>query len=202
MKKILRSNFFIKKAFQGKLILGYFLFVIFGCLFLIFLFSLFSADTLSIIYRNNDLQLGQTSIMLLKKIIAAHWAAISFGLVILFIAAMLVTHRIAGPMYRFEKVLDNMLAKDLSDKIQLRRKDEGKELANKINFFNTDLSRTLKQITCQSKALEEIISKAKEQLRSLPPDAQDDLRWLYWSMEDKNKKINALSGAYKLKDEA
>ncbi len=115
---------------------------------------------------------------------------------------MFVTHRIAGPMYRFEKALDSMLQKNLGDTVHLRPKDEGKELADKINSFNTDMSRTLKNIKKQTEAFEEILGKAKIQLKNLPPEVQDDLRWLYWSMEDKNKKIAALCTSYKLKDEA
>lgn len=61
-----RRNFFINKNFQGKLIFAAFLLVSGGCLFFIFLFALFSADTLTLSYSNHDLQLGQTPVMLLK----------------------------------------------------------------------------------------------------------------------------------------
>lgn len=71
VKQHKRRNFFIKKDFQGKLILGYFLFVTGGCLFFMILLGAFSADTLTISYNNNELQLGQTPVILLKEILAA-----------------------------------------------------------------------------------------------------------------------------------
>jgi len=117
------------------LILSYFLFVTGGCLFFIVLLGAFSADTLTISYSNHDLQFGQTPVILLKKILAAHWVFIASGAIFTIIGAMLITHRIAGPIFRFEKTLDKMLHKDLSDNIALRTKDEGKELAKKINDF-------------------------------------------------------------------
>ncbi len=46
-----------------------------------------------------------------------------------------------------------MLHKDLSDDITLRTKDEGKELAKKINEFNRDLSTTFKNLQSHSNAI-------------------------------------------------
>ena len=63
-----RRNFFIKRDFQGRLILGYFLFVTGGCLFFIVLLGLFSADSLTIAYNNHDIQFGQTPFMLMKSV--------------------------------------------------------------------------------------------------------------------------------------
>lgn len=193
-----RRNFFIKKDFQGKLILGYFLFVAGGCLLFIFLFSLFSADTLTIAYANHDLQLGQTPIILFKKILTAHWIFLVVGSIILVITAMLLTHRIAGPLFRFERAFDNMLQRRLNDTIVLRSKDEGKELAVKINAFNEDLSLTLKNVQAHAGAIAELLEQAKTRTSNLSPELQDDLHSLYWSLDEQNKKIQAICSSYTL----
>jgi len=52
------------------------------------------------------------------------------------LVTLVLTHRVAGPFYRFEKTLDEMMNGDISKKIILRKKDEGKELAQKMNAFN------------------------------------------------------------------
>lgn len=201
MKKYKRRNFFIKKDFQGKLILGYFLFVAGGCLFFIFLLAVFSADTLSVSYNNYDLQLEQTTSLLAKNILTSHWVFIIFGTAILVLAAMLVTHRIAGPMYRFEKTLDNMLKRKLDKTICLRSKDEGKELATKINSFNADLSQTIKKLKNHSDALDGLLKQAQIKSRDLSPRQKEEINSLYWSMEEKNKRIRAICSSYALKDE-
>ncbi len=126
-----RKNFFIKKNFQGKLILGYFLFITGGGLFFLILLGAFSADTLTISYNNHDLQFGQTPLILLKKVLAAHWIFIASGAVFTIIVAMLITHRIAGPLFRFERALDNMLQKDLTDNVALRTKMRAKSWQKK-----------------------------------------------------------------------
>lgn len=195
-----RRNFFIKKDFQGKLILGYFLFVAGGCLLFIFLFSLISADTLTITYNNSDLQFGQTPIILFKKILTAHWIFLVVGSIVLVITAMFLTHRIAGPLFRFERALDNMLKRRLDDTIFLRSKDEGKELANKINTFNKDLSLSLKNLQAHSEAISELLEQARSKTGNLPPELQDDLHSLYWSLDEKNKKIKAIYSSYTLND--
>lgn len=195
-----RRNIFIKKDFQGKLILGYFLFVAGGCLLFIMLLGLFSADTMTISYNNHDLQLGQTPIVLLKKVLAAHWVFLVLGSIFLVVTAMFITHRIAGPLFRFEKALDNMLDKKLDDAIFLRSKDEGKDLARKINEFNADLSLSLKNLQAHSEAIAELIEQARTKSLSLSPAEQEDLCGIYWNLEEKNKRIKVICSAYTLKD--
>jgi methyl-accepting chemotaxis protein len=195
-----RRNFFIKKDFQGRLILGYFLFVTGGCLFFLFLLGLFSADTLTISYSNNDLQLGQTPIMLLKKILAAHWVFIVIGSAILVVATMLLTHRIAGPLFRLEKALDNMLKGRLDDTIFLRTHDEGKDIAKKINEFNTDLSLAMKNLRGNTAAIAGLLEQARLKTDYLTGDQQEELQGIFWNIEEKNKKIQAICASYTLKD--
>lgn len=189
-----RRNFFIKKDFQGKLILGYFLFVTGGCLLFIFLLGAFSADTMTIAYDNYDIKMGQTPVMLLKNAIAAHWIFIVIGGSLLVLAAMLITHRIAGPLYRFEQVLDKMVAGNLTDIIHLRTKDNGKALAHKINTFNQGLSEHLAQINLQVQEIENILSQYGEK-ESI---SQQELEELRTALQEKNNLIKEISGSYTL----
>jgi len=48
---------------------------------------------------------------------------------------IIFTHRIAGPVYRLEKTLDNMINEDRIDLIHLRKGDELQSLADKLNFM-------------------------------------------------------------------
>ena len=195
-----RRNFFIKKDFQGKLILGYFLFVTGGCIFFLVILGLFSADTLTISYNNHDLQLGQTPIMLLKKTLAAHWVFIVFGSAFLVAAAMLLTHRIAGPLFRLEKALDNMLQGKLDDTIYLRTNDEGKDLAKKINDFNTDLSLAVKNLQGNAEAIADLLEQARLKAQGLSQEQQEELQVIYWNIDEKNKRTKAICSSYTLKD--
>jgi len=131
-KRYKRRNYFIKKNFQGKLILGYFLFMVVGCLVFAVILAILSADSMTVVYQDNELQIGQTPFMLIKQLITAHWIAIVVGSAFVVVGAMFITHRLAGPMFRLERAADNMVAGQLNDVIYLREKDEGKELAAKL----------------------------------------------------------------------
>lgn len=138
-----RRRYFINKEFQGRYIFNYFLLATIGSILFIAVFSFFSSNTLSIVYENYHLQLGLTPGILMKKMLETQWLVIVLGGGAVILITLFLTHRIAGPFYRFEKTLDDMIEGDLTGKIVLRKKDEGKELAQKINAFNFILSDKL-----------------------------------------------------------
>lgn len=194
-----RRNFFIKKDFQGKLILSTFLFFSGGCLLFIVLMALFSADTLTISYSQNSLQFGQTPLMLIKQMLTANWLLLAIGGTVLVISSMFLSHRIAGPLYRFEKVLDSMNAGQLCEIVSLREKDEGKELAVKINHFNATLSRAVRTAHFSTTALDALLEQAES--LNLPKEEKDALASLCWSMREHNRKIQTAFSIYQPKDE-
>lgn len=197
--KYKRRNFFIKKNFQGKLILGYFLFVLVGCLLFTLLLAAFSTDTLTVAYQNHDLQLGQTPTMLFKNTLTAFWIFMLAGgsLVVLF--ALFITHRMAGPMYRLEQTLDHMNQGDLTDTIRLRKKDSGKELAAKINDFNQQLSLQLHTIESHTQEIEKLISEHVQHKQ--PEDDQEAHRLLIQTIETRNQSIQKITRSFSLADE-
>lgn len=66
--------------------------------------------------------------------------ALFVGLLILFIISIVITfvysHRILGPIMKFEKHIDQMLEGNFSNKIVLRDKDHFHGLASKLNLLN------------------------------------------------------------------
>jgi methyl-accepting chemotaxis protein len=199
VKNYKRRKLFIKKDFQGKLILGCFLLVAGGGLLFNVLLGLLSADTLTISYTNNDLQLGQTPFMLIKQVLTANWFLLVIGGGFVMLASLLLSHRIAGPLYRFETTLDNMQQGRLDNIIQLRDKDEGKELAKKINKFNLQLSQSFTLISQNSKALHILTEQALT--LNLPEKEKEQLASLCWSMQEHNRKIRNSCNYFCLRDE-
>ena len=193
------KNFFIKKNFQGKIVLAVFLAVIIGCLIFIVVFGLFSANTMTISYENNDLRMGSTPAMLLKNALAANWVFLVICGTLLVAAALIGTHRIAGPIYRFEQTLDSMTSKDLSKSIHLRGKDEGKELALKINAFNSVLSSEIRELNRRSKAINDLLN----QYSSLKGTSlsKEDTDSICNAIKSNNTKIQNILDAYTLADD-
>jgi methyl-accepting chemotaxis protein len=160
-RKWRRKNYFIKKELQGRFIFSFFIFVVVGSFFFTVIFSLLSADTLTIAYKNYDLRLGKTPVILLRETLSAHWIFIFTGGLLVVLASMFLTHRFAGPVYRIEKSLEEMMKGNFNFEIRLRAKDEAKELAQMINDFNSLISSQLKEIRDLTDDMGSHISKAK-----------------------------------------
>ncbi|MBU0943565.1 MAG: methyl-accepting chemotaxis protein [Proteobacteria bacterium] len=194
-----RRNYLINKNFQGKLILGYFLFMVAGCLLFTVILAAFSADTMTMVYRNDDLQMGRTPMMLARQVLAAHWVLIVVGGALIVVAATFITHRMAGPIFRLEHAVDNMISGRLDDVIYLRKKDEGKELAAKLNQFNEELSHKIRQMEKRSKNIEDLLLQYSTQdWASINPE---DLELLCSSLSRQNKGIREITMTFKLLDE-
>lgn len=191
MKKYKRRRFLIKRALQVKLLLGYFFFVISGGIFFIVLMGFFTTESMTISYNSNNMEMVHTPFALLKQSLSSQWILLSVGALILAIMAVLITHRVAGPLFRFEQTLDNMLSGDLDDIIYLRSKDEGK-----LNSFNKGLSNNIRKVTKESRAIASLIHQVQQVATQLPEELQEEIQSILWSIEEKNKKISKMSNQY------
>lgn len=170
-KKQNRRKFFRNTSFQKREILGCFLLIIGG---------------------------GLMFNVLVKQLPAANWFLGLFGIILIILAALLLTHRIIGPMFRFESTLDSMKQGYLDKTIKLREKDEGMELAQKINEFNGQLSQTFQTIGRNSKALDILIEQVAA--LDLPEKEKERLAGICWSMQEHNRRITSKSDYFSAKD--
>ncbi len=69
----------------------------------------------------------------LSKVNLVMLVALPVCLLLIWFAALGVSHRITGPLYRLEKDLDERIAGTKQGPIRLRQKDEFKMLAEKLN---------------------------------------------------------------------
>lgn len=162
VKKLLRKRYFIKGSMQGKFIATFLILITLGGIAFTAIFSIFAVDTFTLIYKTYGIEHGKTSFTLIKELIKEHWLFIIIGNIIIIIAATILTHRFAGPLYRFEKTLDDMIEGNLCNEIKLRRNDEGKELARMINEFNRMLSNDLTKIGSISDEIEKSLAEISQ----------------------------------------
>lgn len=133
-----RKKYFIKPGFQSRLTAIFILIVIIVANIVGALVYGFSVEKLeSNLVEEAKLpvdskQLGQA---LLPGVIIAELISI---FVVAFIC-IFVTHTIAGPVYRMEKVVRNIGEGDLTHFIKLRPKDELKDLADAVNEMTMGL---------------------------------------------------------------
>ena len=181
------------------MILGFFLFVIGSIVLFTVILGMFSADSMTMSYKNNNLQLGQTPVMLFKNALVANWIFIIFGGSLLVLAALLVSHRIAGPQFRFEKALKNMVDDNLNDTIYLRKKDEGGSLASHINTFNSQLSQKIREIDEHSQSIDDLIKLIDQTEASTL--TKDLLTESYDAIRKHNNAIRKVTTSFTLTDE-
>ena len=171
-----RRNFFIKKELQGRYILSFFIFVVLGSIMYAAIFSMLTADSFTIVYKDNNLSLGKTPYILFAEMLKANWILILSGGVAGVIIAMFLTHRFAGPLFKLERVIREMAAGNLLVDATLRKRDEGKELAALINLLKETLAANVKSMRELSAAMDSSIRKAtaagsKEELGSMLAEA-------------------------------
>lgn len=195
-----RRNYFVNKEFQGRYIFHYFILATIGSILFMGVFSFFSANTLSITYDNYHLQLGVTPGILFQKMLSTQWVFIVLGGMVVVFVTLMLTHRLAGPFFRFEKTLDAMLSKDLSDILFLRKKDQGKALAKKMNAFNHMLGTDLAEIRKHNEKIA-VSSRNLAHLLDTSPDLEtvqdiQKARILLDDIQKSRQTIQAVAGAY------
>ncbi|TYO98332.1 hypothetical protein EDC39_107133 [Geothermobacter ehrlichii] len=161
-RKYRRRNFFINKELQGRFIFRYFILSFAGVMFFALAFSYLSQDNLTIAYDGEQLRIGATPMILLREMVEAHWFFLVTAGVFIAVFSMFVTHRIAGPLFRFEKTFEAMSNRDFSWNVVLRAKDEAKQTAAKLNIVNDVISNDLRDILRRSETLEQLLEEMQE----------------------------------------
>lgn len=164
-----RRNFFVNREMQGKLIFYYFLLAFITVGFFMMVVTFIMSDQFSIAYNNHHIVVEKSTYTMIRNMLQANWIVMVTGGVVLSLIIMLITHRIAGPLYRFSKTLDAMLRKDLSHNICLRARDEAKPIAGQINEFNLMLSRDLAR-------METLRGLLEKEMAASPPETRDRIK--------------------------
>jgi len=130
---IRRRNYFIKKKFQANFAFRFILLLLLEAILIAGLYMYVSNDTITAGYLDSILTVERTpqfffgQFLLITLIVGL---GIAIAAMIVFI---LLSHRIAGPLYRFEKDLEEVTSGNLTKRINLRRTDQLIELKESLN---------------------------------------------------------------------
>jgi len=126
-QKIVRRKFMVQRGFQLR-----FMAVILIAMVLIALvtgLSIYSAVMQTLVN-----QFHGESLALIKYAITAKLFVRSLLLIFaIAVISVFISHRIAGPIYKFERIIAALAAGEKAEEIKLRRRDEFYELARAIN---------------------------------------------------------------------
>lgn len=156
-----RRNIYIKKGFQTNFSIKFLVLIVIEALMAIALFGYLSRGTVITGYTGSELVIAKTREYFLPTVLLVNLVVIGVTAAAGFVVMLLVSHKIAGPLYRFEKSLDEICRGDLTHRFTLRSKDEMGELADKLNRFNSKMEHDVARIQRGIDELEGLIEELK-----------------------------------------
>lgn len=128
-----RRRYFINRKFQLEFSLRFLLIIAAASIALMLLFFYMSRGTLTAGYTGSEVKLLQTGAYFLPSLILSTVVIVIFSCFTGAIALILLSHRFAGPLFRFQATLDELSKGNLTLRFNLRDKDQFKDLGDMIN---------------------------------------------------------------------
>ncbi len=158
-----RRAIIVKHAFNRRLILRIWLILMTLVLVSGVAFYLLAQKRLAEEYFSAHSQIRTTMEMLLPWMIIVY----VLGILVTFFLTLFYTRKLAGPVLRFQRELGQLAAGDYQVQINLRRGDELKELASRINDIAAGTAERFSR-------LKEAREKMRRELEALAAGAKDD----------------------------
>lgn len=185
-----RRQYYIKRPFQRRFILQFLSLVLVGCAAFGLSLYLYSKQALTTAFFNSKLQVMSTADFLLPAILLTALVVTGF---VAFVAAtrlLLLSHKIAGPLYRLEKTAEAVGSGKLNFNVRLRSDDELQELARTMDGMVRELRTRALVIKDQAGQLREILTQA-DKTASLPKD-------LLQALKDAQNRLDEAAGQFQV----
>ena len=163
MAKYMRKRFFIDKKIQTKyIILTILLLLIYTFLFAVILFLPYIIP-LSFDYPIEEQTKAARMLLNLHQSV---WPALGAVILIMSTLSIFITHKIAGPVYRFKKDLAEVSAGNLDITIRLREKDDLKDLAEDLNLMIKELRVFVNTLQGNDQAMLSCVNELEDQIKN------------------------------------
>ena len=186
-----RRNYFIKKNFQVNFTVKFLIIILIEAFLAAGLFLYMSKGTLTTGYLGSELRIARTYDFFLPMLLLSNLIIVGISAVIGIAVLIFLSHRIAGPLYRFENILNSIKKGDLTQRFKLRENDQFAELANSINEHTDTLDKNMGHLKAGVMEFSQLASKMQTALTS-DPSANKELERL---LQEMSKKLQALEGA-------
>lgn len=128
-KRIKRHIYFIEKSFQAKFIMKFCDLVALGGLLTIGLLYLWAAGATTVSIVNSRVVVNTTADFILPLLIQTVIIVTIVVAIATILVTLFVSHKIAGPLYRFKKVMEAMGEGDFLSHVSIRKGDQLQDLA-------------------------------------------------------------------------
>jgi methyl-accepting chemotaxis protein len=164
LARVLRKQFYVHKLQRKYLLVGAILLLAFT---VILLLSMFLPPAL-ILMSDAALSAKKEAANQVIALADHLWPAFTISFILSLILGFFLTHRLAGPLYRFEQTIKAILSSDLSVRIRLRETDEFQEIALLLNEAIIEMDHRLRAIEAKGCQLEEQLDKILAELKQRP----------------------------------
>jgi len=155
-----RRQYFIKKDYQFKFILRFCILVLAGGFISTGLLFLFSRGTLTSTFDQSRLVVKSTAFAILPSLLLTNVITLILIALATIGVVLFLSHKIAGPMFRFESDLKQIGKGDLTTTIRLREKDQITEMADSLNQMTQSLRGKVQALENE---VEQVLESAMEQ---------------------------------------
>lgn len=165
-----RRQYFINRKFQAGFILKFCLVLILGAVLSVVVTMWTTQATLTSSFEGSKLVIEKTSLAILPSVILTNVITTLVVGVIAIVVTLLVSHKIAGPMFRFEKDLAEISGGNLQKHIHIRNGDQFGSVARNLNDMVLNLNEKVREVQSELDRLAEAATA-----QNLPQAFRDDL---------------------------
>ena len=168
-----RRNYFINRDFQVGFTIKFLIVIVVEAVLAIGLFMYLSRGTLTTGFVGSDFRIARTSEFFLPTLLVSNLIIIVITAIIGIAILIYMSHRIAGPLYRFEKILADVGRGDLTQRFKLRDNDQLSELSQSITELTTTMDTRVSDIKFRAHELSGLLREINTSSFSSQSDSKD-----------------------------
>ncbi|MEK6714115.1 MAG: methyl-accepting chemotaxis protein [Nitrospirota bacterium] len=168
-----RRNYFINRDFQVRFTIKFLIVIVIEAILAIGLFLYLSRGTLTTGFIGSDFRIARTSEFFLPTLLVSNLIIIGITAIIGIAVMVYMSHRIAGPLYRFEKILTDIGKGDLTQRFKLRDNDQLSELSESITELTTTMDKRISDIKLRAHDLAGLLQEIQTTVPSKPSDSKE-----------------------------
>ena len=183
-----RKNYFIEKSFQAKFILKFCLVLILGGFLTMVALYLLAMESTSVTFVNSRVMVKTTADFLLPVLIQTFLVVTIMASIATIILTLFVSHKIAGPLYHFKKVMRELEGGNFASDLHIRQLDQFQDLADSFEGMIRKTRVELDQLKANFNGLKDKLDAISE--HEVLEQKRPTLKELKKLTEEVNKVIN------------
>lgn len=195
-----RRNYFIKKKFQIDFTIKFLIIILIEVILAIGFFIYLSRGTLTTGFVGSDFRIAKTSEFFLPTLFLSNLIILAITGVIGIAVLIVMSHRIAGPLHRFEKVLEEIGKGDLTHRFKLRDNDQLSELADSITELTVSMDKRISDAKLKIQELSELHTEIQSVL-SGKPTADKEIKGQLSAVSEKIEELEEAVNYFRTSDQ-